>query len=110
VTTEIDAQTELGEVFLRSLMRAQLRLAAGVLAVIAIGVGGLPLLFRLAPGLSARPILGMPFAWGVLGFLVYPVMVVLGWVYVRRAEANERTFVDMVVEPDDSPGDRGGGP
>ena len=110
VTTEIDAQTELGEVFLRSLMRAQLRLAAGVLAVIAVGVGGLPLLFRLAPELSAGPILGMPFAWGVLGFLVYPVLVALGWVYVRRAEANERTFVDMVGEPDGSPGDRGGSP
>ncbi|MFN8195476.1 MAG: hypothetical protein U0R80_14485 [Nocardioidaceae bacterium] len=100
MTTEIDAQTELGEVFIRSLMRAQLRLAAGVLLVIAVFVGGLPLLFRLAPGLAASPVLGMPLAWGLLGFVAYPVMVGLGWAFVRRAEANERTFVDMVAEPD----------
>ena len=62
---------------------------------------------------AASPVLGMPLAWGLLGFIAYPVMVALGWVFVRRAEANERTFVDMVAEPELSERldrfDRGGG-
>ena len=98
VTTEIDAQTELGAVFLRSLLRAQLRLALGVLALLAALVGGLPLLFHLAPGLAATRVLGMPLAWCLLGFGVYPVLLALGWAYIRRAERNERTFTEMVRE------------
>lgn len=107
VTTEIDAQTELGEVYIRSLLRTQLRLAAGVLTLVAIGIGGLPLLFRFAPRLADVPLLGMPLAWGMLGFVVYPVLVVLGWLFVRGAEANERTFAAMVGEPDTASGERG---
>lgn len=98
VTTEIDAQTELGEVYIRSLLRAQLRLALGILALLAILVGGLPLLFHVAPSLVDRSFLGMPLAWGVLAFLVYPLLLVLGWAYLRRAERNERAFTDMVEE------------
>lgn len=98
VTTEIDAQTELGAVFMRSLLRAQLRLAAGILILVAAFVGGLPLLFRLTPELASLPVLGMPLAWGLLGFVAYPVMLAMGWAFVRRAERNERTFVDMVEE------------
>lgn len=99
VTTEIDAQTELGTVYLRSLLRAQLRLAAGIIVLVATLVGGLPLFFHLAPRLSRTTVLGMPLAWGLLGFVVYPVMLAMGWAYVRRAERNERTFTDMVEEP-----------
>lgn len=98
VTTDIDAQTELGAVFMRSLLRAQLRLAAGILVLVAAFVGGLPLLFRISPELAGRPVLGMPLAWGLLGFVAYPVMVAMGWAYVRRAERNEKRFVDMVEE------------
>lgn len=98
VTTEIDAQTELGEVYLRSLIWAQLRLAAGTLALLALLVGGLPLLFAVAPRLLGRSLLGMPLTWVVLGFAVYPLFVALGWAYVRRAERNERAFTDLVDE------------
>ena len=39
---EIDAQTGLGEVYMRSLLRSQLRLALSVLAATAVLLGGLP--------------------------------------------------------------------
>ena len=81
---------------MRSLMRAQLRLAVGVLALLGAAVGALPLIFAVAPNLMARSVLGMPLAWGLLGFVVYPTLVALGWAYVRRAERNERSFIDMV--------------
>ncbi len=93
---EIDEQTELGAVYVRSLLWAQLRLAVGVLAALALLIGGLPLLFTLAPQLLGRTVLGMPLTWGLLGFLVYPLLLLIGWIYVRRAERNERAFSDLV--------------
>ena len=95
---EIDAQSQVGEVYLRSLLRAQLRLGLTVLLVLAVVVGGLPLVFWLLPEVTGRRFLGMPLAWGLLGFAVYPVLVLLGWWYVRAAERNEDDFTD-VVEP-----------
>jgi hypothetical protein len=99
VTNEIDAQTELGAVYVRSLVRTQLRLAGGILLLLAAVAGGLPLLFHLAPGLSGRTVLGMPLSWVLLAFAVYPLLLALGWLYLRRAERNERAFTDMVGEP-----------
>lgn len=93
---EIDAQTDLGEVYIRSLLRAQGRLAAGVLGVLALLLGGLPLAFRLAPDLLSASVLGMPLSWTLLALAVYPFLLGLGWAYVRAAERTERDFTDMV--------------
>ena len=97
-TSDIDAGTRLGGVYMRSLLREQLRLALGVLTVLALTIGLLPLAFYLAPGLSDVRLLGMPLGWLLLGVVVYPVLVVLGWVYVRRAERNERDFAEILSE------------
>ena len=83
---------------MRSLLREQLRLALGVLAVLGLTIGLLPLAFHLAPGLADVRLLGMPLGWLLLGVVVYPVLVALGWVYVRRAERNERDFAEIVSE------------
>ena len=99
VASEIDAQTELGEVFMRSLMRSQLRLAAGVLLTLVLTVGALPLLFATVPALQHGHLLGVPLAWLLLGGAVYPVLVALAVLYVRRAERNERDFHDLVGPP-----------
>ncbi len=104
VTSEIDAQTQLGEVYMSSLLRAQLRLATLVLLTVAVLVAGLPLLFRLVPALVHVQVLGMPLSWVLLAFTVYPLFVLLGWLYVRAAERNERDFADVVERP---PGRRG---
>lgn len=97
-TGDIDEQTPLGAVYLRSLLRDQLWLAARVLGALAAAVGGLPLLFHLAPGLADVRLLGLPLPWLLLGVLVYPLMALLGWVYVRRAERNERHFAELMGE------------
>ena len=96
VASEIDAQTELGELYMRSLMRSQLRLALGVVLVLAVTLGALPVLFELFPGLVRTRVVGIPLPWLLLGFLVYPFLVLVARVYVRRAEHNERTFRDLV--------------
>jgi hypothetical protein len=94
--SEIDAQTRLGEIYMSSLLRAQLRLASVVLGAVGVLVAGLPLLFRLAPGLVDVNVLGMPLPWVLLGFAVYPTLLLLAWLYVRTAERNERDFADVV--------------
>lgn len=97
-TTEIDAETRLGGMYMGSLLREQLRLALGVLLVLALTVGSLPLVFHLWPGLADIELVGVPLPWWLLGVLVYPTLVALGWVYVRRAERNERDFAELVTE------------
>jgi hypothetical protein len=99
VTSEIDAQTRIGEVYMSSLLRAQLRLATLVLVSVGVLVAGLPLLFRLVPGLVGVEVLGMPLSWVLLAFAVYPFLVLVGWLYVRAAERNERDFADVVQRP-----------
>jgi hypothetical protein len=67
-----------------------------VLTLLAVLVGGIPLLFWLAPDLNDVRVLGMPLAWGLLAFAVYPFLLLLAWAYVRAAERNERDFADVV--------------
>lgn len=97
--SEIDALTRLGEVYVQSLMRAQLRLAVYVVTALAVTLGGLPLLFRLVP-VGRVHLLGVPLTWLLLGFAVYPWLLVLAWWYVRRAERNEAAFEDLVERPE----------
>ena len=94
--SEIDAQSELGEIYVGTLLRAQLRLALSTLATLALTIGLLPLLFTLVPGLTSHHVLGMPVSWGILAFGCYPILVFLAWRYVRRAERNERAFARVV--------------
>ncbi len=95
-TREIDDQTALGGVLMGSLLRAQLRLAIGLLTPVAMFAIGMPLAFHLWPELAKAEVLRVPIAWFILGFAVYPVLMALGWGYVRRAERNERDFAELL--------------
>ena len=94
--SEIDAQTDLGEVYMSSLLRSQLRLALLVLAALAVLVAGLPFLFTVAPALVDVHVVGVPLPWLLLAGGVYPFLLLLGWLYVRAAERNERDFAEVV--------------
>lgn len=93
---EIEEQTQVGDVLVRSLIRAQLALAVRLAALIAGLFGVLPLLFALAPRLSEVRVFGLQLPWLLLGVLGYPVMLGVAWVYVRLADRNERDFLAMV--------------
>ena len=93
---EIKEQTQVGEVLLRSLIRAQLMLAVRIFAVFGFFLLGLPALFATHPGLADYRIVGLPLPWLVLGGAVYPLLVLLALLYVRQAEHNERDFVEFV--------------
>ncbi|MEU1592160.1 hypothetical protein ABZ468_04725 [Streptomyces sp. NPDC005708] len=88
--TEIDEQTTLGHTYVRSLMRSQLRAALVVLTVLVLLVGPLPLVFATTRKADLE--------WAVLGFCLYPPLVLLARWYVRRAERNEKDFVRLVED------------
>ena len=94
--TALDEQDVVGDLLIRSLVRAQLVLALRLAAVFAILLGGLPLLFAVAPQTRDAEVLGIALPWLVLGGAVYPALWAGGWLYVRLAERNERDFVDLV--------------
>lgn len=94
--SEIDAQSEVGEIYVGTLLRAQLRLAVSILVALALTIGTLPLVFTVVPSLTSHHIFGMPVSWGILAFGCYPVLVFLAWRYVRLAERNERAFARVV--------------
>ncbi|ACU39100.1 DUF485 domain-containing protein [Actinosynnema pretiosum subsp. pretiosum] len=93
---EIDEQSELGAVYMRSLIRSQRRLGFTLCAVVCGAVSALPLLFALVPGVAEQRLLGLQLPWLLLGVLVFPVLVGAGWFYVRQAERGEAEFAELV--------------
>jgi hypothetical protein len=82
-----------GDVRLRSLMRSQLRSALFFFTVLAVPTALLPLILTSASG----PLSGSALAWIILGFCGYPPLVLLAWLYVRRAEHHERDFARLMA-------------
>jgi hypothetical protein len=93
---ELADQTAIGDVLIRSLIRAQLGLGLRVLAVIVVLLGGLPLLFAAVPSAGRAEVGGVAVPWLLLGVATFPLLVLLGVVYMRQAERNEREFTDLV--------------
>jgi hypothetical protein len=93
---DLDEQTRLGEILIRSLIRAQLQLALRLSAVVTALLGSMPLLFAFVPAARTVHVVGLPLPWLLLGVLVYPGLVAGAVLYVRQAERNERDFEDLV--------------
>ncbi|MEV4754074.1 hypothetical protein AB0J86_03025 [Micromonospora sp. NPDC049559] len=98
--TELTQQTPVGEALVRGLVRAQLALALRLSLVVAIGLGGLPLLFAVAPTVGEVTLFGVNLPWLLLGAGSFPFLVAVGWAYVHLAERNEQDFTDVVQRPE----------
>ncbi|WP_229675046.1 hypothetical protein [Terrabacter tumescens] len=96
IASEIDEQTRLGEVYITSLMRSQLRLALTVLVILASTLGLLPLAFRAVPAIADIDLLGVPLPWVLLTVVAFVEIIGLGWFYVRQSERNEDDFSDLL--------------
>ncbi|HET9654041.1 MAG TPA: hypothetical protein VFP72_01720 [Kineosporiaceae bacterium] len=99
VSREIDEQTGVGEVYLRSLLRAQLRLGLSVIAVLALALGTLPLVFAVIPRLGTVRLFTVPLPWLLVGVSVYPLLFGVAWWHVIAAERAEKDFA-AIVESD----------
>ena len=96
VSRDLDEQTELGDVYLDGLMRAQLRLSVAVLALTVAGLAALPVTLSLVPATRTIAVVGVPFPWLVLGVAVYPAAWFLARWYTRQAERIEQDFAEVV--------------
>lgn len=95
---EIDEQTGVGEAYMSSLMRTQLRLALKVLAIVLVPLALLPLIFAAFPVIAELMVGPVPLPWLILGVGVYPVLVFVGWRYTRQVERNEAEFERIVSQ------------
>jgi hypothetical protein len=96
VWQEIDEHTELGGVYVRTLMRTELRHGLIVSGLVGGALGLIPLVLWLAPGLRSLTLLGIELPWLILGVGVYPFVLLAAWWYVRRAERSEGEFTELV--------------
>jgi hypothetical protein len=93
---EINEQTQLGEVYMRALIRSQLRLAVLICTALGVLLGGVALVLAFVPRLARVELLGIPVPWLILGGLVYPPLILLATFTVRQAERNESDFAALV--------------
>jgi hypothetical protein len=96
VSSDLDEQTELGDVYLDGLMREQLRLSLAVLALTVVGLATLPLLLTFVPATRTVAVLGVGLPWVVLAVGVYPAAWGLARWYVRQSERIESDFTEVV--------------
>lgn len=81
----------------RSLMRAQARLAVATCAVVALVTGGLPVLFACQTGLSRIRLFGVRVPWLIMCAAVPLVWVAAARRHVRLAERIERDFTERAL-------------
>lgn len=97
---ELAEQSPIGDVLVRGLVRAKFAVALRVAAVVAVGLGGLPLLFAAAPSIAhARPF-GVSLPWLLLGVAAYPFLFAAGAAYVLLTERIEGEFAALVGRPE----------
>ncbi len=96
VRAELEEQSRVGEALVRGLMRTQLALALRLAVVVVVGLGGLPLLFTVAPAVAGVRPFGIALPWLLLGLVAYPFLFAVGAAYVRLSERTEADFAELV--------------
>jgi hypothetical protein len=96
VSRELDEQTEVGELFIGSLIRSQLRLALVVAGGFLLILLGVPVLLAFLPVIADLTVFTVPAPWILLGAGVYPLVIICGVLYVRSAARNEQRFLDLM--------------
>lgn len=93
---ELEEQTSYGEELVRSFIRIQLGTALRLAATTGALLCGWPVLFYLFPELAEITVVGVGLPWLLLGVAPFPLLFGMGYWYNRRADRNERNFVEMV--------------
>jgi hypothetical protein len=98
VRTVVDVQegTGVGEFLAKNLIRTQLTIALRFAVGALLTLGLLPVAFAFMPEIGLIDVLGIRLPWVLLGFLVYPFLLGLGFWHIRLAERVEHHFADDV--------------
>ncbi|HKU34756.1 MAG TPA: hypothetical protein VJP90_04325 [Paenarthrobacter sp.] len=95
---EAAEESDAGRVFIRSLIRSQLRLALVVGCGFLLILAAFALLLVYGPGVADTRVLGVPLDWLLLGLGIYPVIGLSAWLFTRAAARNEARYRDLVED------------
>ena len=95
---DLAEHTVRGEVLLASLRRSQLRLAISIATVFVAILALSPLVYASIPAWHDTVVMGVPVLWLILGFGVFPLIILLGWIHVRATERYEQQFSDLIQD------------
>lgn len=85
-------------VYVRSLIRSQLRLALVAAGAFALLLTLTTVAFAFVPEVRAATAGGIPIVWIVLGFAVYPVVLLVAILCVRAVDRNEEHYRSLAAE------------
>jgi hypothetical protein len=85
-------------VYVRSLIRSQLRIALLAAAVFAVLLGAAMIVPALVPEVRELAVAGIPLVWIVLGAGIYPIVLLVAWLFTRAADRNERRYRSLAED------------
>ena len=85
-------------VYVRSLIRSQLRVALVAAGSFAIVLAGITAALAFVPQVREFTVGGIPIAWIVLGAGVYPLVLLVAVLVVRAAERNEARYRSLAED------------
>lgn len=95
----VEASTsDITGVYVRSLIRSQLRLGVVMAVGFAVATTLFVLAIAFAPVLDETFVAGVPLSWLLLGVGVYPLAITVGGLYVRAAARNEARYRSLTEE------------
>lgn len=98
VAREMAENSDVGDLFVRSLIRSQLRLGVVVAAGFLVILVGIPVLITVFPIINTWTVITVPVPWLLLGLGIYPIVIGCAALYVRSATRIEQRFRDLVDE------------
>ena len=84
------------EEYLKTVMGRQLKLSMGISSVFVSIIVAVPLLNKFLPEVMNQPFMGFTLSWFILGFGIFPVLIVLAMLFVRSSNKFEDEAVGMV--------------
>lgn len=84
--------TDIAGMYVRSLIRSQLRLAVVFAGGFVVATVLFVLVIALVPDLDTTFVFGVPASWLLLGVGIYPLVITVGVLYVRAAARNEARY------------------
>ncbi len=87
-------------VYVRSLIRAQLRVALVAAGSFGVLLAATTAALAFVPEVRAATVGGIPVVWIVLGAAVYPVVLLVAILFVRAVDRNEKHYRSLAAEED----------
>lgn len=87
-----DASRDVGAIYLRSLIRAQLRLAVVCCVGFVLSLAVAAMIIATIPALHESHVFGVPWSWALQAYGMYPLILTFGVIYARGAGRNEQRY------------------